>query len=234
MEWDQLGPVAVVDVETTGLDPKSDRIISVAIVQTEFDPTAEKVSGVTMTTVVNPCISIPRGASRINGFANRHVAGKPTFPDVAEELREFIGDRHLVGHNVSFDKQILNAEFKRAGVKTLHRNRSYCTMVGSCARLAKITGLWPPFGLNLDRALEIYRVPARKQKVHDALEDAKLTAALGARLCQLEALPKSRTASLRRHIKDHAFPRQPRQRKPSSNRGFWFWALILLVVVWLL
>ena len=233
MEWDQLGPVAVVDVETTGLDPKSDRIISVAIVQTEFDPTAEKVSGVTMTMVVNPCMSIPREASRINGFANRHVAEKPTFADVAEEVREFIGDRHLVGHNVSFDKQFLSAEFKRAGVKTLHRNRSYCTMYGACDWLAEITGWWQSRGLSLERALAIYGLPPRKRKVHDALEDAKLTAALGARLCQLETLPKSRTASLRRHIEDHASTRQPRQRKPFYRR-FWFWVLILLIVIWLL
>ena len=142
MEWDEPGRVAVIDVETTGVDPKSDRVISVAIFQTQFDPQGDELRGDTMTTVVNPGVPIPREASRVNGFRDRDVTDRPTFADEADELREFIGDRELVGHNVSFDKRFLSAEFKRAGVKTLHRNRSHCTMYGACDWLSEITGWW--------------------------------------------------------------------------------------------
>lgn len=58
MEWDELGRVAVIDVETTGVDPKSDRVISVAIFQTQFDPQGDELRGDTMTTVVNPGVPI--------------------------------------------------------------------------------------------------------------------------------------------------------------------------------
>ena len=249
MEWDEPGRVAVIDVETTGVDPKSDRVISVAIFQTQFDPQGDELRGDTMTTVVNPGVPIPREASRVNGFRDRDVADKPTFADEADELREFIGDRELVGHNVSFDKRFLSAEFKRAGVKTLHRNRSHCTMYGACDWLSEITGWWSSRRIGLDRALEVFDVPGRKAKTHDALEDVKLTAMLAARLCQLEGLPKSRTKQLRRHVKDHASTNQrasSRQRRrgvalesprpATSKRSYkwiWIWVFVLLAWAWL-
>jgi len=252
MKWNELGPVAVIDVETTGLDAKSDRIISVAVIRTQFVSTGEELRGDTLTAVVNPGCSIPWQASQINGFTDEDVAGQPSFADEAEEIREFIGDRELVGHNVSFDKRFLSAEFKRAGVKTLHRNRSHCTMREACSWLAEITGWWSSSRISLDRALEIFAVPARNQQVHDALEDAKLAALLASRLCQLEVLPKSRTASLRQHIRDHASNRprtheQVLRREYASNandkqsrkskplyRQIWFWGLVLLLVLVLL
>lgn len=245
MEWDRLGPVAVIDVETTGLNPKSDRIISVAIVQTEFDPKGSEPQGETMTTVVDPGVPIPVEVTRVNGFTYRDIAGQPTFADEADRLREFIGDRQLVGHNVSFDKQFLSAEFKRAGVKSLHRNRSHCTMYGSCDWLSEITGWWTSRRISLDRALEVFDLPGRKTNTHDALEDAKLTAMLAGRLCQLEGLPKSKTADLRRHIEKKASAGKRRRKqqpggevmlespRPAKSkpfyRRFWFWIIILLI-----
>jgi len=254
MKWNQLGSLAVIDVETTGVDAKSDRVISVAVIRTEFASTGEELRGDTLAVVVNPGRSIPWQASRINGFTDEGVAGKPSFADEAEKIRAFIGDRELVGHNVSFDKRFLSAEFKRAGVKTLHRNRSHCTMRAACSWLSEITGWWSSSRISLDRALEIFDVQARSQKVHDALEDAKLTALLASRLCQLEVLPKSRTASLRQHVRDHASNRQhkrqripaqamSRERAPNDRqshkskplyRQIGFWGLVLLLTFLLL
>ena len=122
---------AVVDVETTGLDPSSDRIISVAVVRARFADLRENpdgLHGTTMDVVVNPQCRIPRDASRVHGFTDSDVADKGPFSDVAQQFRDFIGDLPVIGHNVSFDKRFLSSEFKRAGVKTLARNKSFCTM----------------------------------------------------------------------------------------------------------
>ena len=249
MPWGRLGTVAVIDVETTGLDPNSDRIVSVAVIRMELDPHGEKLRGDSLTAIVDPGRPIPRKASRVNGLKDKDVAGKPVFADEAREIRDFIGDCELVGHNVSFDKRFLSAEFKRAGVETLHRNRSHCTMLGACDWLAEITGWWSSRRIGLERAMEIFDPPNHKWKAHDALEDAKSTARLATRLCQLEVLPKSRTAGLRRHIRDHASTRKQsptrrlrheheskkRRRKSSKPfyRRFWFWVCFLLVWAWL-
>ena len=121
----------VVDVETTGLDPQIDRIVSVALIRSSFESLREnpnRLHGETMDALVNPQRRIPKQASRIHGITNEDVADKDPFADVAQKLRDFIGDLPIIAHNVSFDKRFLNAEFKRAGVKTLARNKSFCTM----------------------------------------------------------------------------------------------------------
>lgn len=186
------GSICVVDVETTGLDFAADRIISVAAFRTDFDASPPgRLVGDTLTAVVNPQRRIDPKASAVNGFTNRKVRGKPTFAAEAAEIREFIGTRTVVGHNVSFDKRFLNAEFKRAGVKTLSRNRSACTMKAIANLMAHVGRHADKWGwLSLDRAVALFGVGWRKLKVHDAQEDAMLTAMLARKLWDLSKLPK--------------------------------------------
>ena len=164
---------AVVDVETTGLDPSSDRIISVAVVRARFADLRENpdgLHGTTMDVVVNPQCRIPRDASRVHGFTDSDVADKGPFSDVAQQFRDFIGDLPVIGHNVSFDKRFLSSEFKRAGVKTLARNKSFCTM-----RRFQDFNHGRQRGSNLDNVVEVLGVKGRKSSKHDALEDAQMT-----------------------------------------------------------
>ena len=162
----------VVDVETTGLDPKTDRIVSVALIHANFGSLRENpdnLNGKTMDAVVNPQCRIPKESSRVHGITDKDVADKDSFSDIAQEMRDFIGDRPIIAHNVSFDKSFLNAEFKRAGVKTLARNKSYCTM-----RRFQEFNRGRRRGSNLDDVVEAMGVEPRRGKVHDAIEDAKL------------------------------------------------------------
>ncbi len=162
----------VVDVETTGLDPSTDRIVSVGLLRVKFGNLRENrnsLDGRTMDAVINPQCPIPWEASRIHGITNKDVANRSPFSDIAQELRDFIGDRPIIAHNASFDKSFLNAEFKRAGVKTLARNRSYCTM-----RRFQDFNNGRRKGSNLNDVVAVMGVERRKGDVHDASEDAKL------------------------------------------------------------
>ena len=162
----------VVDVETTGLDPKADRIVSVALIRANFGNLKENpnsLDGTTMDAVINPQCRIPKESSRIHGITNKDVADKSSFSDMAQEVRDFIGDLPIISHNASFDKSFLSSEFKRASVKTLSRNRSYCTM----QRFQEFNHDRQR-GSNLDDVVEVMGVKGRKGKVHDAIEDAKL------------------------------------------------------------
>ena len=106
----------VVDVETTGLDPTSDRIVSVAMVRARFSDLRQDPNGLhgdTIDAIVNPQCRIPQQASRIHGIRDKDVKHKGRFSEIAQQLRNFIGDRPIIAHNASFDKNFLNAEFKR-------------------------------------------------------------------------------------------------------------------------
>ena len=162
----------VVDVETTGLDPVADRIVSAALIRTNFGGLREntdRLDGMTWGAVINPQRPIPSQATRIHGITDRDVAGNSTFQDIAQEMRDIIGDLPVIAHNVSFDRNFLDAEFRRAGVKTLHRNKSHCTM----RRFQEFNhGIRK--GSNLDNVVRVMGLERRKGSVHDAIEDARL------------------------------------------------------------
>ena len=198
--------VAIVDVETTGFDPKTDRIISVAVAKLDMEKVAKDLfekgaysdDSSILLSVVDPIKKIPAAASKVNGFTNKSVRGKPEFKEEAREIRDYIGDLPIVGHNVSFDKRFLNAEFKRAGVKTLHRTKSYCTMNWYVD--AHNGGRRK--GSNLDDAA--YRVlgSGRKGGTHDAVEDVNLCMGIAARwYAEENKMKKSRLKAKRRSSK---------------------------------
>jgi DNA polymerase III subunit epsilon len=164
----------VLDVETTGLDPKEDRIVTVAAIKVDFPDVAStgQISCPYFETRVNPGRPIPAAASKIHGIMDHHVADDEMFADIAHQLRDFIGELPIVGHNIQFDKRFLNAEFKRARVKTLARTRSWCTMQRIKEHLGYTGKGWR--WVSLAEAAEMFRVPGRKGSEHNAKEDAML------------------------------------------------------------
>ena len=125
--------------------------------------------GEIMDVLVNPQRRIPKKTSRIHGIPDEGVSDKGPFSNVAQELRDFIGDLPIIAHNVSFDKRFLNAEFKRAGVETLARNRNYCTM-----RRYREFNHGMRRGSSLDDVVETLGLDKRQGNIHDAVEDANL------------------------------------------------------------
>jgi len=105
-------PLAFFDLETTGVNVGSDRIVEIAILKAMPDG-----SEVIKTLKINPEMPIPLQSSLIHGIYDEHVVNEPTFKVVAQELADFIGDADLAGYNSNrFDIPVLLEEFLRAGV----------------------------------------------------------------------------------------------------------------------
>lgn len=164
-----LSRCVVIDVETTGLDPEHDFIVSVAALKLDLDlKEGENQKAQSLQVQVKPPISIPSDATRVHGITNRMVQNSPSFREEAQEIREFIGDLPVVGHNVLFDLNFLNTEFRRAGVDTLFENEAYCTMR---AYRNSYSGR-----ASLDAVSDAFDLEGRSGKYHDAFEDVRLTA----------------------------------------------------------
>ncbi|MDR0331245.1 MAG: DEAD/DEAH box helicase family protein [Chitinispirillales bacterium] len=97
------------DVETTGLDFKHDRVIEVGAVRfVNGKPEAE------FSTFVNAGVPIPDHISRLTHITDDDIRPAPSFGDVAMRLLEFIGSLPICGHQTEFDLTFVNAELKRA------------------------------------------------------------------------------------------------------------------------
>ncbi len=105
-------PLAVFDIESTGLNRTTDRIIDLAIVCLRPDG-----SRASRTFRVNPEQPIPAEATAVHGITDDDVKDAPPFRDVAGEVAACLMDCDLAGFNVlRFDIPLLQAEFQRAGV----------------------------------------------------------------------------------------------------------------------
>ena len=154
---------AVVDVETTGLSPRTDRVIELAVVH--VDPNGV-VTG-RWDTLLNPGRDL--GAQRIHGIRAADVLGAPSFSDVAAELVSLLDGRVAVAHNAAFDSRFLFAELERAGIGVWSRPSFLCTM-----QLAR--HFLPGSGRALADCCAAYDI--RQGGSHQALHDALATSAL--------------------------------------------------------
>lgn len=96
------------DLETTGFIPGVDRIIEIGAVR--FNN--ENVEAV-YSTLVDPQMAIPPGASEVNGITNDMVEGKPKIEDLLDSFAEFCDDNIIVAHNAGFDVPFLAAEIEK-------------------------------------------------------------------------------------------------------------------------
>jgi DNA polymerase III subunit epsilon len=104
-------PLAVIDLETTGTDPKTDRIIEIAVVKILPDGSRDD-----RCRRVNPGVPIPEAATKIHGITDSDVKDEPGFDILAPRLAKFLDGCDLCGFNLKrFDLRLLIAEFDRAG-----------------------------------------------------------------------------------------------------------------------
>lgn len=112
---------AAIDMETTGLSPRIDRVVEVAVIQLDRNvlPCGE------FATLINPGRDI--GATHIHRITARDVVNAPRFEQVAPMLLDLLRGRVIVAHNVQFDLRFLHAEFARIGIG-LPELPAMCTM----------------------------------------------------------------------------------------------------------
>lgn len=154
-------PIVFIDLETTGINLATDRIVEIAIIKIMPDRTR---------TVkhkrINPQMPIPKTSSDIHGILDEHVKDAPTFKEVANEMKQFIDNADLSGYNSNrFDIPLLMEEFLRAGIQFDMADR-------------KMVDVQTIFHMNEKRTLEAaYKFYCAKDLIdaHSAEADASAT-----------------------------------------------------------
>src|SRR5690606_21879962 len=104
-------PIAFFDLETTGINLQTDRIVEIAILKINPDGSEQLYLK-----LVNPEMPIPAQATAVHNITNEMVADKPTFKQLAPEVLEFIHNCDLGGYNINrFDVPLLAEECYRSG-----------------------------------------------------------------------------------------------------------------------
>ena len=105
-------PLVFFDLETTGVNVGTDRIVEISLLKSNADGTR-----LSKTWRINPGVPIPEGASKVHGITDEDVKDEPRFNEVAGEVRSFLEHCDLSGYNVlKFDLPLLAEEFARAGL----------------------------------------------------------------------------------------------------------------------
>lgn len=102
------------DTETTGLSAHNDRLLEIGAVQFSKDGILA-----TYSQLINPCRTIPMGASRINNITHDMVQDCPTEQVILPDFYTFIGKSILVAHNANFDLKFINTALSRHGHRIL-------------------------------------------------------------------------------------------------------------------
>jgi len=112
MELNLTNPLVFFDLETTGVNIGTDRIVEISILK--IYPNGNKES---KTWLVNPEVEIPAEATAIHGITNEKVVTEPTFKELAHTVNEMIAGADLAGFNSNrFDIPLLAEELLRAGI----------------------------------------------------------------------------------------------------------------------
>lgn len=157
-----------IDLETTGLDPKRDKIIEIGAVRVEQN----QIAGL-WKSFVNPGRKLEERIVELTKIRDEQLADAPQIEQVLPEFLAFAGEQILLGHGVLFDYSFLKKaavnqrlSFERQGIDTLRIARKYLQNLES---------------RSLGSLCAHYAIP---HSAHRALEDAKATVALYGKLVE--------------------------------------------------
>ena len=150
------GEIVAFDLETTGLDIKSDEIIEIGIVKFKNGEVIQRYQS-----LVKPSIPIPPVITHLTGIHQDDVADAPLLQDLMPELLPRFGDATLVAHNASFDMSFMRRYGVLAENKVIDTYELAAILLPSAARYS-LNSLTNAAGITLDNA-------------HRALDDAVAT-----------------------------------------------------------
>ncbi len=121
MELNLKRPIVFLDLETTGINVATDRIVEISLLK--ITPNGKEQW---MTTRVNPEMPIPPKVTAMHGISDADVADAPTFKEIAKNLAAFLEGCDLAGYNaIKFDIPVLAEEFLRTNNDFNFRKRRY-------------------------------------------------------------------------------------------------------------
>lgn len=154
----------VIDLETTGGNPETEKIIEIGMVKIENRRISEERSF-----LINPQKDIPDFVQKLTGIRKADVEHSPKIEEVIDEIIQFIGDTILVAHNTSFDIPFLNGVLKKLQRPTMD-NKVICTNIMTKYMIPDI------MSSNLNYMSSIFGIP--HSQAHRAIEDARATGLL--------------------------------------------------------
>ena len=175
--------VVGLDVETTGVDSRSDAIIEVSAVRFEGGELRD-----TFTRLVDPGRAIPADVVYLTGIGDDDVRGAPTMDEILPDLVEFLGDLPIVAHHASFDLAFLNAAAANRPEFLVGRGGAIDTLVLSRALIPRLPSH------RLAALVRFFDIP--HERAHRAEDDARAVAILYGKL--LEVMDQLGTAILAR------------------------------------
>jgi len=154
-------PLAIFDLETTGLNITQDRIVEIAIIKVNPDGSEEQFHS-----LINPEMKIPDEVSQIHHIFDKDIQDKPTFKQIAKKVTDFIGDADLVGFNSNkFDIPVLSEELLKVNSDFDVSNREFIDVQNIFHKMEQRT---------LSAAYKFY-CEKEIENAHSALDDTKAT-----------------------------------------------------------
>ena len=154
----------VIDLETTGGNPETEKIIEIGMVKIENRKISEERSF-----LINPQKDIPDFVQKLTGIRKADVEHSPKIEEVIDEIVQFIGGSILVAHNTSFDIPFLNGVLKKLQKPTMD-NKVICTNIMTKYLIPDI------MSSNLQYMSQIFNIS--HSQAHRAIEDARATGLL--------------------------------------------------------
>jgi len=152
--------ICILDVETTGFDPRHEEIIEIAIVRMDGPDIID-----TFATFVKPSKPISPFITELTSITNDDVSAAPCVNEIASKIRAFIGDASILAHNASFDQSFIEA--------------ACGTLPGPWLDSVEITRIaFPHLRAHNQDALVAQFMPERLGDLHRAIHDAQTLAQL--------------------------------------------------------
>ena len=111
----------IIDIETTGGSPKTEKITEIAIYKHNGQQVVDE-----FVSLINPQKWIPSYITQMTGISNEMVANSPTFPEIAKKIIEITDGCTFVAHNAQFDYGFVKAEFESLGYT--YQRETLCTV----------------------------------------------------------------------------------------------------------
>ena len=169
-------PLVCFDLETTGTDVATDRIVQIGLIRVEPDGTR-----LSFESLVDPGRPIPPEATAVHGITDAQVAGQPTFVQLVDRVMDLLEGADLAGYNsLGFDLPLLMEECERAGRPLRTEGRRHVDAMRIFHRMEP---------RDLTAALRFY-CGQELTDAHSALADATATLeVIDAQVAHYDALP---------------------------------------------
>lgn len=156
-----IKPLCIIDLEATGLQITTDRIVQIAMLRIEINGKRN-----TFNEIVNPEIEIPKEISEIHGISTAMASQARTFKELGPEIVNFIGTADMVGYNSNkFDIPLLAEELLRCEIEFDLSDRKFIDVQNIFHKMEQRT---------LAAAVQFY-CNKSLEGAHDALNDVLAT-----------------------------------------------------------